>query len=155
MEVVPFDRSVLKVNQAILISTIVVAYFVGLFRSGAAFVLPALAVMMLASVASPRTNLPRQLYLHVLKPARWVRPRVHVEDPAPHRFAQLLGGVFLTVASVFVFVGALGVAWIFAWLVAALAFLNFAFDICVGCIIYAQLVRAGVLPLRRRSPSEA
>ena len=155
MEAVPFDRSVLKVNQSILITTIVVAYFVGLFRSGAAFVLPALAVMMLAAVASPRTNLPRRLYLHVLKPAGWVRARVHVEDPAPHRFALLLGGVFLSLASIFVFLGVLGVAWILAWLVAALAFLNFAFDICVGCIIYAQLVRAGVLPLRRRSASEA
>ena len=108
MEAVPFDRSALKVNQAILITTIVAMYFVGLFRSGAAFVLPALAVMMLAAVASPQTNLPRQLYLHVLKPAGWVRARVRVEDPAPHRFAQLLGGVFLTLASIFVFVGEIG-----------------------------------------------
>ena len=29
-----------------------------------------------------------------------------------------------------------------------LAFLNFAFNICVGCIMYAQLVRIGLLPLR-------
>ena len=155
MEAVPFDRSVLKVNQAILITTIVVAYFVGLFHSGAAYVLPALALMMLTAVASPTTNLPRQLYLQVLKPAGWVHPRVHVEDPAPHRFALLLGGVFLAIASIFVFVGVLGVAWVLAWLVAALAFLNFAFDICVGCIIYAQLVRAGLFPLRRRSTSQA
>ena len=151
MEAVPFDRSVLKVNQSILITTIVVAYFVGLFHSGAAYVLPALAVMMLAAVASPQTNLPRQLYLHFLKPSGLVKPRVHVEDPAPHRFAQLVGGVFLAAASIFVFVGVLGVAWILAWIVAALAFLNFAFDICVGCIMYAQLVRAGVFPLRRRT----
>ena len=154
MEAVPFDRSVLKVNQAILITTIVAAYFVGLFHAGAAYVLPALAVMMLAAVASPETNLPRQLYLHFLKPWGWVHPRVHVEDPAPHRFAQLVGGVFLSAATIVVFVGPLGVAWILAWIVAALAFLNFAFDVCVGCIMYAQLVRAGVLPLRRR-PSQA
>src|SRR5215469_3886712 len=99
MEAVPFDRSVLKVNQAILITTIVAAYFVGLFQARAAYVLPALAVMMLSAVASPQTNLPRQLYLHILKPRGWVRPRVQVEDPAPHRFAQLVGGVFLAAAS--------------------------------------------------------
>ncbi len=69
------------------------------------------------------------------------------EDPAPHRFAQLLGGVFLAAASVFVVTGFLVVAWALAWIVAALAFLNFAFNICVGCIMYAQLVRYGVLPL--------
>jgi hypothetical protein len=155
VQAVPFDRSVLKVNQAILMTGIVAAYFVGLFHARAAYVLPALALMMLAAVASPDLNLPRQLYLHVLKPQGWVRPRVHVEDPTPHRFAQLVGGIFLTAASIVVFVGPVGVAWVLAWIVAALAFLNFAFDICVGCIMYAQLVRAGVFPLRRRSPSQA
>jgi hypothetical protein len=43
------------------------------------------------------------------------------------------------------------VAWVLGWIVAALALLNFAFNICVGCIMYAQLVRIGLLPLRRRS----
>ena len=155
MEAVPFDRSVLKVNQAILMTGIVVGYIVSFFHARAAYVLPALALMMLAAVASPELNLPRQLYLHVLRPLGWVRPRVLVEDPTPHRFAQLLGGVFLTIASVIVFVGPVDVAWVLGWIVFALAFLNFAFDICVGCIIYAQLVKAGVLPLRRRSPAGA
>ncbi|MBV8193967.1 MAG: DUF4395 domain-containing protein [Candidatus Dormibacteraeota bacterium] len=155
MKAIPFDRSVLKVNQAILMTAIVAGYFVGIFRTGAAYVLPALAVMMLAAVASPETNLPRQLYLHLLKPRGLVKPRIHNEDPAPHRFAQLLGGVFLAAASVFVFLGLFLVAWILAWIVAALAFLNFAFDICIGCIMYAQLVRLGLFPLRRRSLSGA
>lgn len=155
MEAVPFDRSVLKVNQAILITGSIAGYFVNFFYWRAAYILPALALMMLAAVASPELNLPRQLYLRLLKPRGWVRPRVHVEDPAPHRFAQLVGGVFLTAASIVVFVGPLGVAWVLGWIVAALAFLNFAFDICVGCIMYAQLVRAGLFPLRRRSPSSA
>jgi hypothetical protein len=37
--------------------------------------------------------------------------------------------------------------------VIALAFLNFAFDICVGCIVYAQLVRVGLFPLGGRRPA--
>ena len=49
----------------------------------------------------------------------------------------------------FVITGLLLVAWVLAWIVAALAFLNFAFNICVGCIMYAQLVRIGLLPLAR------
>ena len=155
MKAIPFDRSVLKVNQVILMTGIVAGYFIGLAVPRVAYLLPALAVMMLAGVASPAFNLPRQLYLRWLKPRGLVKPRVHNEDPAPHRFAQLVGGVFLAAASVFVFIGALGVAWILGWIVAALAFLNFAFDICVGCIMYAQLVRAGLFPLRRGSPSEA
>ena len=153
MEAVPFDRSVLKVNQAILMSTIIAAYFVALSQRGAVYVLPALALMMLAAVASPRLNLPRALYLRLLKPAGLVQPRVVVEDHPPHRFAQLVGGLFLTAAGLSLLFSADGVAWVLGWIVAALAFLNFAFNICVGCIMYAQLVRIGLLPLR--PPSHA
>jgi hypothetical protein len=149
MEAIPFDRSVLKVNQAILMAGLVAGYFVSFAVHGVVYVLPALAVMMLAGTASPRTNLARIVYLRVLKPRGWVRPRVVVEDPAPHRFAQLVGGVFLVAASLVLLTGQLGVAWILGWIVTALAFLNFAFSICVGCIMYAQLVRIGWLPLRR------
>jgi len=105
--------------------------------------------MMLAAVASPALNVPRLLYIRVLRPSGIVKPRIVQEDPAPHRFAQLVGGVFLVAASVFMVAGLLLVAWVLAWIVVALAFLNFAFNICVGCIVYAQLVRAGLLPLNR------
>ena len=151
MEAIPFDRSVLKVNQVFLMLGLVGGYFAGLAVHGFMYVLPVLAVMMLAGTASPRTNLARFLYLRILKPAALVRPRVVVEDPAPHRFAQLVGGVFLVAASLVLLTGQLGVAWVLGWIVAALAFLNFAFNICVGCIMYAQLVRIGLLPLRRAS----
>ena len=149
MAAVPFDRSVLKVNQAILMVVIVAGYAVGLAYRDAAYVLPALAVMMLAAVASPSLNVPRILYVRLLRPSGIVKPRVVREDPAPHRFALLLGGVFLAAASVFVVTGLLLAAWVLAWIVVALAFLNFTFNICVGCIMYAQLVRVGVLPLSR------
>lgn len=149
MASVAFDRSVLKVNQMILMVAIVLGYVVGLAHAGVAWILPVLAVMMLAGVASPSLNVPRILYTRVLRPSGIVQPRIVQEDPAPHRFAQLVGGVFLAAASVFVIAGLLLVAWVLAWIVAALAFLNFAFNICVGCIMYAQLVRMGLLPLHR------
>jgi len=149
MTIAPFDRSVLKVNQMILMVVIVIGYLIGLAYQATAWVLPVLAVMMLAAVASPSLNLPRLLYIQVLRPSGIVRPRIVQEDPAPHRFAQLVGGVFLAAASVFVVTGFLVVAWALAWIVAALAFLNFAFNICIGCIMYAQLFRLGLLPLGR------
>ena len=149
MASIAFDRSVLKVNQTILMVTIAVGYVVGLAYHGVAWILPVLAVMMLAAVASPSLNVPRILYTQVLRPSGIVKARIVQEDPAPHRFAQLVGGVFLAAASAFVIVDLLLAAWVLAWIVAALAFLNFAFNICVGCIMYAQLVRIGVLPLHR------
>jgi hypothetical protein len=149
MGAVPFDRSVLKVNQVLIMGGLIVGYAVSLARPLAAVALPVFALMMLHGAADPSHSLPRRLYLGVLKPRGLVKPRVMVEDPAPHRFAQLVGGVFLAVASLLALVGLQAAAWTLGWLVVALAFLNFAFDICVGCLMYAQLVRLGVLPLRR------
>jgi hypothetical protein len=149
---VPFDRSALKVGQVILIAGLVTAWVIALSVPLAAIVLPLLAAMMLGSALSPATSLPRALYVGVLKPRRLVRPRVRMEDPAPHRFAQLVGGIFLVAASAAAVLGHITVAWSLGWIVIGLAFLNFAFDICVGCIVYAQLVRVGLFPITGRSP---
>jgi hypothetical protein len=149
---VPFDRSAPKVGQVILIAGLVTAWVIALSVPLAAIVLPLLAAMMLGSALSPATSLPRALYVGVLKPRRLVRPRVRMEDPAPHRFAQLVGGIFLVAASAAAVLGHITVAWSLGWIVIGLAFLNFAFDICVGCIVYAQLVRVGLFPITGRSP---
>ena len=150
MATVPFDRSALKVGQVLLIGGLLVAWAIAMARPAAAVALPVFALMLLGGALSPATSLPRWLYVSLLKPRGIVRPRVRVEDPAPHRFAQLVGGTFLGAASVAAALGQLTVAWSLGWIVIALAFLNFAFDICVGCIVYAQLVRVGLLPLARR-----
>lgn len=149
---VPFDRSALKVGQVILIAGLVTAWVIALSVPLAAIALPLLAAMMLGSALSPATSLPRALYIGVLKPRRLVGPRVQMEDPAPHRFAQLVGGIFLVAASAAAVLGHITVAWSLGWIVIGLAFLNFAFDICVGCIVYAQLVRVGLFPITGRSP---
>lgn len=149
MGTVPFDRSVLKVGQVILMAGLLIGYAFSLLHPLGSIALPVLAVMMLHGAAAPSQSLPRLLYLRVLKPRGLVRPRVVVEDPAPHRFAQLVGGVFLAAGSILALAGLSVAAWTLGWIVVALAFLNFAFDICAGCVMYAQLVRAGLLPLRR------
>ena len=149
MGAVPFDRSVLKVNQVILMAGLVAGWLVSLATPFGEIALPVFALMMLHGAATPPRSLPRQLYLRWLKPRGLVEPRVVMEDPAPHRFAQLVGGVFLAAGSLLAVLTLATGAWTLGWIVVALAFLNFAFDICVGCIMYAQLVRIGILPLRR------
>lgn len=83
-----------------------------------------------------------------------VRPRLgppaELEDPAPPTFAQ---GVGLLVALTGVLLGLAGVAVAVPLAAAAAfvaAFLNAAFDYCLGCQLYLLLVRAGVLG---RSPA--
>jgi hypothetical protein len=142
----PFDRSVLKVTQVVLITCLVAAYAASLAWSAAAWVLPVLAAMMVLSAVRPAASPTRLLYAHLLRPRGWVRPRVVVEDAAPHRFAQLVGGIFLVAASLTALAGAPLVAWTLGWIVIALAFLNFAFDFCVGCQVYFQLQRMRLIP---------
>ena len=107
--------------------------------------------MLLGGALSPATSLPRWLYVRLLQPARpGASPRPHRgPGPAPVRAARRRhlpgGGQPGRGCS-----ATLTVAWTLGWIVIALAFLNFAFDICVGCIVYAQLVRVGLFPLTGR-----
>ncbi len=57
----------------------------------------------------------------MLRPAGLLRPDVHAEDPAPHRFAQGLGAAVLLAASLALFFGAAAAGWGLAFVVIALA----------------------------------
>src|SRR2546428_10187038 len=103
------------------------------------------ALVMLAGTADPRLALFQQLYLRVLRPTGVVKPRVVMDDPVPHRFAQGLGGAFLAAATLALAGGAATLGWALAAIVVALAFLNFAFDYCVGCQVFFLLSRVGVI----------
>jgi hypothetical protein len=77
-----------------------------------------------------------------------IRPKLaapkELEDPRPPKFAQLVG---LIVASVGLILGAAGVPYGVAGAAAAAfvaAFLNAAFDFCLGCQIYIGLQRIGL-----------
>ena len=78
-----------------------------------------------------------------------VRPRLgapsHLEDPRPPTFSQAVG---LVVTSAGVVLHLLGVPFGLVTCAAAAfiaAFLNTAFDYCLGCQIYLLLVRAGLV----------
>ncbi len=71
---------------------------------------------------------------------RLVRPRLappaELEDAAPPRFAQTVGLGFLVVALVASLLGAVIVATVAVAFALAAAFLNAAFDFCLGCEVY-------------------
>jgi len=138
--VVKFDRSVLKTNQVAIIGLNILAYVA---QQPALVAL--VALVMLAGTVDPRLALFQQLYLRVLRPAGVVKPSVVMDDPVPHRFAQGLGGSFLALATLAFALGSATAGWVLAALVVALAFVNFAFDFCVGCQIFFLLARAGVV----------
>ena len=141
------DHSALKVNQTGIVATVLVAFIGGVVFQPLLVLIPLLAIVLLLGTFAPQLALFKQVYFKVLKPRRIVQPRPVLDRPEPHNFAQGLGGVFLAIASLFLLpVPVVGLA--LSLLVAVLAFVNLAFGYCVGCQIFYQLERRGVLRAR-------
>jgi len=141
------DHSALKVNQTGIVATVLVAFIGGVVFQPLLVLIPLLAIVLLLGTFAPQLALFKQIYFKVLKPRGIVQPRPVLDRPEPHNFAQGLGGVFLAIASLFLVpVPVIGLA--LSLLVAVLAFVNLAFGYCVGCQIFFQLERRGVLRAR-------
>jgi len=83
--------------------------------------------VLLLGTFVPEAALFKQVYARLLRPAGLVRAQPVAESPKPHNFAQLLGGIFLALASlVFLFSFPL-IGWALALIVLALAALNLFF----------------------------
>jgi hypothetical protein len=86
-----------------------------------------------------------QLATRVVAPRLSRTPRP-VPGP-PKRFAQGMGTAFSTTAVVLWFGFGLGTATaVVVGLLATAAFLESAFGICLGCIVFARLMRLGIIP---------
>lgn len=81
---------------------------------------------------------------------RVVAPRLGPARPVPgppKRFAQAIGTAFSTAALVSWFgLGSHTAAYVLVALLGAAALLESAFGICLGCIGFAALMRAGIVP---------
>lgn len=133
------DHSALKVNQIFIITLLILAYILdgwGLV----AFV----ALVMLLGTAVPQFSLFKQIYARILRPSGLIKPNIVPDNPEPHRFAQGLGGVFLTLSVIALLADVLFVGWVLAWLVITLAVLNLSIGFCAGCFVYYQLNRLNV-----------
>ncbi|MGA7147458.1 MAG: DUF4395 domain-containing protein [Microbacterium sp.] len=102
-----------------------------------------IALLFLWGVLSPRTAPWGVLYRKVVAP-RLAAP-TDLEDPRPPRFAQ---GVGLFVVGLGLVLHLLGVPWalpITAAMAFVAAFLNAAFGVCLGCMLYLLLQRTGLV----------
>jgi hypothetical protein len=82
------------------------------------------------------------LFQQVVRPAMHIGPGT-LEAAAPHRFAELVGAVFLLGATLAFVLGVPVLGWALSLLVAALAALNWLAGFCVGCQMYVMLRRLG------------
>ena len=84
-----------------------------------------------------------------------VRPRLpkptELEHPAPPTFAQTVGFFFVAIGTIGYLTGVTALGLVFTALALAAAFLNAAFDFCVGCEVYL-LFRRGTVRRRPVGP---
>ena len=134
------DRSALRTNQALIVTFIVLGYILDV-----PVLISFVAAVMLIGTLVPGAALFQEFYRRVLRPAGLLKPDVHRESPAPHRFAQGVGAAFLVAATLAFLSGASALGWVLAGIVAVLAAVNLVFGFCVGCFVYFQLARLGLI----------
>lgn len=133
------DYSALRVNQASIITLLALAFLLN-----QPWLVVFVAAVMWIGTLAPRAGLFKLFYKHVLKPLRVVRPAPKADDPNPHLFAQGVGALFLTLASLALFSGASLIGWALVGVVVTLAAVNLFLGFCLGCLMYYQLARRGI-----------
>lgn len=131
----PIDPRGPRFNQAVLATALVAG-----FLADAPVVIPVFAVVLLLGAAlGPAYGPFLRLFAEVIRPR--LAPPAHLEDPRPPRFASAVGVAFLGSATFALALGAGGLAWALALVVATLAALSAVTGLCVGCEVYLLLAR--------------
>ncbi|GAA1843159.1 DUF4395 domain-containing protein [Microbacterium koreense] len=110
-----------------------------------------LALLFLWGVLSPRTMPWAVIYRRLVQPR--LAPPAEWEDPRPPRFAQGVGLAVVTIGIVLHLIGLPLAVPVSASIAFVAAFLNAAFGVCLGCMMYLGLARAGLLGRARPSAS--
>jgi hypothetical protein len=142
--VLGFPRIVDEVAVRMVAAVVAVASVLALL-TGWASIVALLAYGFCARVAAGPRLSPLALLV-----TRVVRPRVRLaERPTPgppKRFAQAMGAAMTTTAAVLLLGFGAPAGWWLVGAVAVAATLESALGLCVGCRIFAVLMRAGVIP---------
>lgn len=111
------------------------------------------AICLGISALVPQVGPFRLVYRGILVPLHVFMPRRVEDDPAPHRFAQAIGTVFLVASTIALLARAPAVGWTLDLIVFALSGINFTVGFCAGCFVYYHLGRLGLLPRVRYAGS--
>jgi hypothetical protein len=115
-------------------ATLTTVVLVVVLATGWGWLALAQTVVFAVTAADPRRGPYALLYRFLVAPR--LGPTTEREDAAPVRFAQLVGFVFLAVASVGYLSGMTALGLTFAGFGLLAAFLNAAFGLCLGCEVY-------------------
>jgi hypothetical protein len=147
--IMKLDKSAIKFNQGSIVVLIAATYLLNLPLL-VAFVM----TVMISGIIFPNAGLFKLLYKHIAKPLGIIKPDIVEEDNSPHQFAQGLGGVFLLASFIMLEADFIILGWIFALLVFVLALINLTTNFCLGCFIYFQLYKLGILKSKNQIRNE-
>jgi len=133
------DQSGIKTGMATTIVLLVLGFIFDFWP----LVALVAAAQLLGALALPFAPY-RLFYRTVIKPSGLIQPNVIQDNPEPHRFAMLVGGLFDVVALLALLAGGPLLAWILVGIVVVLANLNLWLGFCMGCWMYYQLNRLGL-----------
>jgi hypothetical protein len=105
------------------------------------------AIILGLSALFPAIGPYRLAYRYILVPLHLIKPHIVEDDPAPHRFAQGVGTVFLLAAWLLLFIAHASIlGWVLDLIVFVLSGLNLFVGFCAGCFVYYHLGRLGITP---------
>ena len=99
-----------------------------------------LAVFTLAAFVGLQSSPYAFIYSKLIKPR--LKGDIPTEDVRPPHFAQFVGFLFAASATVAYLLGAETVGYVVVGFALAAAFLNAAFNFCLGCEVYLLIARA-------------
>ena len=121
-------------------AVLTVAVLAAVLITGSAWLLAAqMLVFAIGAVAGLRYAPYSIVYRRLVRPR--LGPPAHTEAEAPPRFAQGVGMVFALGGVLGYAAGAAGIGMAFTALALVAAFLNAAFDLCLGCQAYRFIQR--------------
>jgi hypothetical protein len=132
---------------AAIITTVVLA--LALATASMWLLLAQMLVFAVGAIAGMRYAPYGLVYRYLIRPR--LGPPTRFEPAAPPRFAQAVGTVFAAVGVIGYATGVTGIGIAFTALALAAAFLNAAFDFCLGCQMYLLIRR--IWPSSQESPA--
>lgn len=134
------------ITTVLLAATIVLTLISATWAAGIVLLAVIVVLFAIGAIAGIRRHPYGALFRRFVRPR--LAPPAELEAPEPPTFAQQVGLVITALALVLALVGVPYAAPVGAAIALVAAFLNAVFDVCIGCLLYVWLVRAGVFRQR-------
>ena len=144
MSILVFPNPVDEVSARLVAGAVVILSLTAVATGSAVLTALITCGFILRVMSGPRFSPLGLLVTKVVRPKLSIEPR-SVAGP-PKRFAQGVGVVFSLTATVLLLLGSIGAAQGVLLMLAIAATLESVFGLCLGCKVFAGLMKLGIIP---------